>query len=133
MLAAALLLLLPAAQASFFGGGGGCGCPCTPVPCAPAPQPLCPPPPVCGPSYPSYQPAPQYYPQQAPAYIPQAPQGYAVPYKKRFAYGVRTGEPSREDLMLAETQGLRRRVRRDTEAAFDPKCNSELLKEIILE
>ncbi|PIO63087.1 ground-like domain protein [Teladorsagia circumcincta] len=81
----------------------------------------------------SYQSAPQYFPQQAPAYIQQAPQGYAVPYKKRLAYGVRTGEKSREDQMLAETQGLRRRVRRDTEAAFDPKCNSELLKEIILE
>ncbi|XGW06076.1 hypothetical protein V3C99_016426 [Haemonchus contortus] len=141
MLAAALLLLLPLSQATFF-GGGGCSCPCVPAPaCAPPPQPVCPPPPVCGSSFPvgpSYQPPPpsfsppQYFPQPGGAGYAQAPQGYPVASKKRLAHGVKTGEKSRDEQLLAETAGLRRRVRRDTEAAFDPKCNSELLKEIIL-
>ncbi|VDN34487.1 unnamed protein product, partial [Cylicostephanus goldi] len=53
--------------------------------------------------------------------------------RKVFARGVKallrtiTGD---EDY-LRETEGFRR-LRRDTEAAFDPKCNSEALKEIIL-
>ncbi|KAK6047075.1 ground-like domain protein, partial [Cooperia oncophora] len=76
---------------------------------------------------------PQYYPPQGGGYPPQGSGGYAVPAKKK-SHGVQTAaERSKEQQMLVETEGLRRRVRRDTEAAFDPKCNSELLKEIILE
>lgn len=63
MHAVVLALLLPlATQAFLFGCGGGCGGGCG---CQPA-QPVCPPPPVCAPQY------------QPPAYIPPAPQGYAV-------------------------------------------------------
>ncbi|VDP09528.1 unnamed protein product [Heligmosomoides polygyrus] len=122
--------------AIFFGsGGGGCGCPqptCPPPQsCAPPPQPVCAP--SCGSAAP---PAPQYYPPSPPVYAapPPPPSGYAQAGRKALlAHGVKTGSLAASgEGYLAETEGLRR-VRRDTEAAFDPKCNSEALKDIILE
>ncbi|VDL75771.1 unnamed protein product [Nippostrongylus brasiliensis] len=119
----------------FGGGGGGCGCSAPPPPCActPPPQPVCPVQPAC-PQY-APPPPPQYPPQPPPVFI-GPPAGYALPAKRakthRTAHGVKTEIQSPDDVYLIETAG-QRRVRRDTEAVFDPKCNSEILKDIILQ
>ncbi|KJH50185.1 ground-like domain protein [Dictyocaulus viviparus] len=142
-----LLIFIPTAQALFF-GSSGCGC---------SPPPVCPPAPVCGcassgcasPSYASASyPQPQYpsqYPQQFPPQYPpvQLPPSvydvgpprageYTGPSQKVVNVAEKTAELSSNgvDSYLSQTPGSR--VRRDIEAAFDPKCNSEILKEIIL-
>lgn len=85
------------------------------------------------------------------AVVVSQPNSYPVGKGKVFAHGVKVvilevpsilhsenrvssqqGIKGRsDDMYLLETDGYRR-VRRDTEAAFDPKCNSEALKDIIL-
>ncbi|KHJ84137.1 ground-like domain protein [Oesophagostomum dentatum] len=64
--------------------------------------------------------------------VVQPVNAYPTGKHKVYAHGVKgLKNVKTEDEYLLETEGYRR-LRRDTEAAFDPKCNSEALKDIIL-
>ncbi|KAJ1372506.1 hypothetical protein KIN20_034677 [Parelaphostrongylus tenuis] len=140
------LLLIPFTKASFF-GGSGCGC---------APPPVCPPPPVCAPpscgssfagSYasPPYQPQYSSSPHLEPAYllVPPVTSPVVAPPLDTNSYAPQKVDYSTSDGVRATRLKSNSasdmypnsdpRVRRDNEAASDPKCNSEALKEIILE
>ncbi|CAB3397095.1 unnamed protein product [Caenorhabditis bovis] len=152
--AVVLALSATSSQAFFFGGGSSCGCsappacppPPPPAPCgggggyaaAPAPIAYAPAPayaptysqgPVAVPSYSAPAPAVSYGSSYAApqVYAPQAQPigggGYAAPVKRNVDH---------EDTGVDQSEGYRR-VKRDDEAVFDPKCNSEDLKTIILQ
>ncbi|CAI5452767.1 unnamed protein product [Caenorhabditis angaria] len=146
-----LATAIPMSQAFFFGGGSGaaCGCPAPPA-CAPPPPPSAPigcggggyapppPQPYFPPVQPAYQPqyaqAPSqpiplqqapiqsYNPQPIPQPIPRAGGAYASPVKR---------QTNEENTGVDQSEGYR--VKRDDEAVFDPKCNSEDLKSIIIQ
>uniref|UniRef100_A0A1I7XMQ0 Ground-like domain-containing protein n=1 Tax=Heterorhabditis bacteriophora TaxID=37862 RepID=A0A1I7XMQ0_HETBA len=136
--------------ALFFGGGSSdCGCPpppCPPPPaCAPPPLPVCPPTPICGP--PAYAPYPIY--SEPPAPLPQSyaspvPPPQAQPIDLSYSAPVSSyiGPAQAVKSEVVETKlyeqasfnrgNLRSRVKREAETTFDPKCNSDVLKNIIL-
>uniref|UniRef100_A0A0K0CYZ4 Uncharacterized protein n=1 Tax=Angiostrongylus cantonensis TaxID=6313 RepID=A0A0K0CYZ4_ANGCA len=142
------LILTPVAQALFFGGAGSsCSC---------APPPVCPPPipaPSCAPasggSYASASYLPQFSGSQGmePPYLPVRPvappvllppfDGNIAPAQKVDHSTLGGARPSKlksndaSDTYVAPSSEPR--ARRDSEIAFDAKCNSEALREIILE
>ncbi|CAP20425.1 Protein CBR-GRL-5 [Caenorhabditis briggsae] len=61
----------------------------------------------------------------APQPIVSPPQGYAAPHKRHIINNM-------EDTGVDQSEGYVARVKRDEEAVFDPKCNSEDLKAIII-
>uniref|UniRef100_A0A8R1DUM2 Ground-like domain-containing protein n=1 Tax=Caenorhabditis japonica TaxID=281687 RepID=A0A8R1DUM2_CAEJA len=156
-----LMAMVSTSQSFFFGGGGGAACGCSAPPACPPPPPPSPcgggggyaraysaPTFAAGGGYPQaplYQPRqPQYLPAAPPAsygssyaapapYVAQAPRSqpivapppaYASPRKRHIVNEM-------EDTGVDQAEGYVR-VKRDDENVFDPKCNSEDLKAIIL-
>ncbi|EGT43677.1 hypothetical protein CAEBREN_10142 [Caenorhabditis brenneri] len=71
------------------------------------------------------QPQPFAVQSAPPQPIVAPPQSYAAPHKRHI-------QNDMEDTGVDQTEGYVARVKRDEETVFDPKCNSEDLKAIIL-
>ncbi|CAI4227258.1 unnamed protein product [Auanema sp. JU1783] len=116
---------------AFFFGNSGCGCGAPPACPPPPPPPVCPAAPSCGGSD-----TPQLPPLNINEVQPVYAQAQAIPPVVQQNY-VNAGQPLdgqiAQEIQIAEAEAAKGRVKRDEgEPSFDPKCNSEILRDIIL-